>query len=76
MTKIDEGHVLSVRIPAAMAEWLGKRELDTDVTTSRLIRRLIRMEMESIRDLKSEPERRTLESYYHPAVLVSPKAEE
>ena len=42
---------LSVRIPKTSAEWLRKREQETDTTTSQLIRRLIRMEM---RDLESE----------------------
>ena len=45
---------LSVRIPKTSAEWLRKREQETDVTTSQLIRRLIRMEIESVRDLESE----------------------
>ena len=47
---------LSVRIPKTSAEWLKKREQETDTTTSQLIRRLIRMEIESVRDLESDME--------------------
>ena len=51
--------MLSVRIPAAMAEALKKRELETDIPTSRLVRRLIRMELESVRELKYEQKMET-----------------
>jgi len=64
----SEDHVLSVRIPAVMAEALKKRELETDIPTSRLIRRLIRMELESVRELKYEQK---METRSRTAVLIA-----
>ncbi len=53
---------LSVRIPKTSAEWLRKREEETDVTTSQLIRRLIRLEIESVKELEYERVQPTLEN--------------
>jgi hypothetical protein len=65
---------LHVLIPAALADALEARRKD-GFNISALVRRLLERELaRTIVD--SEPERRTLESYYRPAVLVSPKAEE
>jgi hypothetical protein len=77
-----EGKMLSVRISATMAEALVKRELETDIPTSRLVRRLISMELESVRELKYEQKmetrsKPTMESYYRPpALLITEKAKE
>ena len=72
--------VITVRLPDDLAEALKARKRATGVTTNHLISRLIRMELESVRESKYEIKmetrsKPTLESYYRPSVLVAEKVE-
>ena len=83
VSDLSDDTLLSVRIPKSTADWLRQRALATDVKTSQLVRRLLRMEIASVDDLESEleSERKSplekvadalcLQPAFRPSVLIS-----